>query len=102
MHNKGFVHRDIKLENIILDSDFNLKLIDFDLAEPISRGNLNQQTVTGTTGYIAPELLYPQPQHGQRIDLKKADVFSLGVVLFIMVKGCQPFENPSREDKWYS
>jgi serine/threonine protein kinase len=78
MHEKGMGHQDIKLDNLLLDNDFQLKVADFDLCW--KEGDEEQSK--GTINYRAPEvLLYenyePQP----------ADVFAMGIVLFAMHNG---------------
>jgi serine/threonine protein kinase len=79
MHNKGFAHRDIKVESILLDSQYSLKLADFGfVAELSGKGMLN--TYKGTAGYMAPEIHLGQPYSGQKVDL-----FAAGVLLFIMM-----------------
>jgi len=99
MHNQGFVHWDIKLENVILDNDFNLKIIDFGLAENLRTKHNEKILTTGTTGYIAPEQLYNDGSY--KICLQKCEIFSMGVFLFIMLRGCSPFIEPEKTDPYY-
>ena len=82
LHSSGVAHLDLKLENFFLDSEYRVKLGDFGLARDTSPCNVT----CGTPGYIAPEML-----EGEESCPMKADVFSLGVVLFIMVLNKVPF-----------
>eukprot|EP00351_Strombidinopsis_sp_SopsisLIS2011_P001284 CAMPEP_0116883752 /NCGR_PEP_ID=MMETSP0463-20121206/16392_1 /TAXON_ID=181622 /ORGANISM="Strombidinopsis sp, Strain SopsisLIS2011" /LENGTH=86 /DNA_ID=CAMNT_0004539067 /DNA_START=310 /DNA_END=570 /DNA_ORIENTATION=- len=71
----NIIHRDIKLENIVLDEDGTIKLVDFGLAKQ-SKGN--EDELAGTGYYLAPEVI--QHSYGQECDL-----WSIGVALYLMV-----------------
>ncbi len=89
-HDKGIVHRDIKPQNIILLSSGNIKVTDFGIAR-FSRSEtrtLTEQAI-GSVHYIAPE-----QAKGEYTD-EKADIYSLGVVLYEMLSGEVPFEADS-------
>ena len=89
-HDKGIVHRDIKPQNIILLSNGNIKVTDFGIAR-FSRSEtktLTEQAI-GSVHYIAPE-----QAKGEFTD-EKADIYSLGVVLYEMLAGTVPFEADS-------
>ncbi|CAB3385380.1 Hypothetical predicted protein [Cloeon dipterum] len=89
IHQKGYAHRDIKPENMLLDENNRVKLIDFGLcANPA--GGLNEQLATccGSYAYAAPELLRGVQYYGP-----KADIWSMGVVLFTLLCGELPFED---------
>jgi serine/threonine protein kinase len=79
LHKKNIVHRDIKLENIFLidDNETNIKLGDFDLACHFDKIDYSKQC--GTPGYVAPEIFNPKVQYDYKVD-----IFSAGVVLYIM------------------
>merc|ERR1712228_140422 len=96
-HNANVVHRDLKPQNLLLDSKFNLKITDFGLSKIIQSDAdaVMKTTYVGTRGYQAPELLL-----NQKYDLK-CDVFSAGVILFILLAGYPPFEQASKSDKWF-
>ena len=83
LHKAGFVHRDLKLENIMLanrtQDDYQLKLVDFGFAEVINDKELKSKA--GTPGYIAPEVFKGQPY------LAKGDMFSVGVILYSLISG---------------
>lgn len=85
LHSNNVVHRDIKPENILIDKNFNIKLADFGFATLIDEGQKNR-TFLGTERYMCPELLARTAY-----DAKKADVFSLGVVLYVLAKASPPF-----------
>ena len=85
IHNSNIVHRDIKLDNIMLTgNDYTLKYIDFGFATEKSNGLLD--TFLGTPNYAAPELHLKKKYLGV-----SEDIFSLGVTLFILVTGHLPF-----------
>ncbi|XP_074029598.1 testis-specific serine/threonine-protein kinase 3 [Leptinotarsa decemlineata] len=91
-HEKGVVHRDIKCENMLMDTGWNVKLSDFGFArgELISKNGqvILSETYCGSYAYASPEILRGipyQPQH--------ADVWSMGVVLYAMVFGKLPFDD---------
>jgi carbon catabolite-derepressing protein kinase len=81
-HQAGVYHRDMKADNVFVDSDYNLKIGDFGLSscwEKCNDDNLFTSKL-GTPGYMAPEIIFGVPYYGHSVD-----VFASGVILFIMV-----------------
>ena len=95
-HKSGITHGDIKLENILFNSNFNLKLIDFGFAKNIKDGPISE--VTSTRFYNAPEMFCCATKG---YDGVTADIFSMGIVLFILVMGFYPFDKPNITDSKY-
>lgn len=89
-HSRGVYHRDIKPENLLLDENENLKVSDFGLsalAESKRQDGL-LHTTCGTPAYVAPEVINRKGYDGA-----KADIWSCGVVLFVLLAGYLPFHN---------
>jgi len=84
-HKHNIIHRDIKLQNILLDSDQNIKLIDFGLSNFMEEG-VFRNTFCGTPAYASPEILLGTQYTGPEVDL-----WSLGVVLYSMLTAEFPF-----------
>lgn len=93
-HSRGVFHRDLKLDNLLLDEDGNLKVSDFGLSAVTGqiRPDGLLHTVCGTPTYVAPEILAKRGYDGAKVDL-----WSCGVVLFALIAGYLPFNdyNPS-------
>ena len=96
-HERGIYHRDIKPENLLLDSNFQLKVADFGLAAMRASPEELLKTECGTRSYMAPEVLARQQYDGS-----KADCWSAGVVLFIMLSGNPPFQMARPGDWWFN
>jgi serine/threonine-protein kinase len=86
-HERGIVHRDIKPGNIMVLADGRIKIMDFGIAR------LQEPTVKTQTGVLlgSPQYMSPEQISGQSLD-GRADVFSLGVVLYEMLTGIKPFD----------
>ena len=96
MHQRQVAHRDIKLENVLVDtSSMTLKVADFGYA---AVGTELLKSYRGTFTYMAPEI----KEGGKLYDGHKADLFSAGVVLFILVRGIFPFKEARKEEFFYS
>jgi serine/threonine protein kinase len=98
-HGQGFVHRDIKPANILVDPQGRAKVSDFGVARFIHEDTMTSQTRTG--GMVGtPEYVAPEQRAGNRPVDHRADIFSLGVMLYEMLTGSLPrgvFEPPSHK-----
>jgi len=90
LHEHGIVHRDLKPENILLKSEDSdvIKLTDFGLSRILDEG-VYMKTVCGTPQYVAPEILTKAQKEGYG---KAVDLWSLGVILFVLLSSSMPFE----------
>ncbi|KAI9804922.1 MAG: hypothetical protein M1833_006225 [Piccolia ochrophora] len=88
-HAFNICHRDLKPENILLDGDKNVKIADFGMAALQPTGAL-LDTSCGSPHYASPEII-----KGHRYRGDKADIWSLGVILFVMLTGRLPFDDPN-------
>ncbi|KAK8942954.1 CBL-interacting protein kinase 23 [Platanthera zijinensis] len=89
-HSRGVYHRDLKLENLLLDANGLLKVSDFGLSalpQQVREDGL-LHTTCGTPNYVAPEVI-----NNRGYDGAKADLWSCGVILFIIMSGYLPFED---------
>ncbi len=85
VHESGFMHLDFKPENVLVTRNGNVRLIDFDLAQPISEKPVKLSKNPGTPGYMAPEQLKRGP-----VDAR-ADIFAYGVSAYELVTNHKPF-----------
>ncbi|XP_059642430.1 CBL-interacting serine/threonine-protein kinase 23-like [Cornus florida] len=91
-HSRGVFHRDLKPENLLLDANGVLKVSDFGLSalpQQVREDGL-LHTTCGTPNYVAPEVINDKGYHGA-----KADLWSCGVILFVLLAGFLPFEEPN-------
>lgn len=91
-HSRGVFHRDLKLENLLLDENWDLKISDFGLSavkEQIRPDGM-LHTLCGTPAYVAPEILAKKGYDGAKVDM-----WSCGVVLFVLNAGYLPFNDPN-------
>ena len=107
IHNLGIIHRDIKLDNLFLDDNFNIKIGDLNISAALNTESaknfthdssqinqmLNGNSVVGTPGFAAPEVAEKQPYD------QKADVYSMGISFFILAYGASPYEKKGLNNK---
>lgn len=85
-HSKSILHRDIKLDNILLAIDGSVKICDFGVGKIVKPGEVMKEQC-GTPAYIAPEILEDRGYEGFAVD-----IWSAGVVLYAMLYGSVPFK----------
>lgn len=90
LHSYGIVHRDLKPENVIMSDttdSADVKLVDFGLSRMLGPSQVCTEPY-GTIGYVAPEVLSQRP-YG-----KAVDIWSLGIITYLMMVSCLPFDHP--------
>ena len=89
IHKLNIVHRDLKPENLLLDKDKNIKIVDFGLSNTYKANEL-LKTACGSPWYAAPEMVA-----GKRYVGLGVDIWSWGIILFAVICGFLPFEDPN-------
>ncbi|KAH1204580.1 CBL-interacting serine/threonine-protein kinase 9 [Glycine max] len=89
-HSRGVYHRDLKPENLLLDSNGVLKVTDFGLSTYAQQEDELLRTACGTPNYVAPEVLNDRGYVGST-----SDIWSCGVILFVLMAGYLPFDEPN-------
>ena len=89
IHKVRICHRDLKPENLLLDDQNNIKIVDFGLSNTYNEGD-TLKTACGSPCYAAPEMIA-----GKRYQGLNSDIWSCGIILYAMVCGYLPFEDPN-------
>ncbi len=95
MHKRSVIHRDLKMGNIFIDGEMNLKIGDFGLAAVMADEHDRRTTLCGTPNYIAPEIL---SKSGTRGHDNKVDTWAIGVICYAMLVGTPPFQSKSQQE----
>jgi serine/threonine protein kinase/beta-lactam-binding protein with PASTA domain len=85
-HAAGFIHRDVKPENVLIADDGRIKIGDFGLARAVTTSTSTGAALIGTVAYLSPELVLGRPADA------RSDIYSVGIMLYEMITGNQPFE----------
>ena len=96
IHKKNIAHRDIKLENILMTKNYEIKIIDFGFGMYNPENKL-QNFFCGTPNYMAPEIAFKRPYNGQ-----KADLWSLGVLVYKLFCADFPFKGKNEKELYKS
>ncbi|KAK7583839.1 hypothetical protein V9T40_004802 [Parthenolecanium corni] len=94
LHENGIIHRDLKLGNLFLNDDIEVKIGDFGLAARIEYEGQRKKTLCGTPNYIAPEILQKK---GHSFEV---DVWSIGCIMYTLLAGRPPFETNSLKETY--
>ncbi|CEP02058.1 hypothetical protein PBRA_002323 [Plasmodiophora brassicae] len=89
-HNSNVIHRDLKPENLLLDAQSNVKIVDFGLGNIQNSSSGLLSTACGSPCYAPPEMIQGKPYRGSQ-----SDIWSTGVILYALVCGYLPFEDPN-------
>ncbi len=92
IHCRSVLHRDIKLDNVLLDTEGGVKLCDFGVSKILKKGHYIKEQC-GTPAYIAPEIISETGYTGFAVD-----IWSLGVLLYAMLIGTVPFKANNMKD----
>jgi len=95
LHANRVIHRDLKLQNFLLDADMRLKLADFGLSAKLEGDDDKKMIICGTPGYMSPEVL--EHIEGQTYSV---DIWATGVCAFLMLTGRQPFQSKDKHSTY--